>query len=110
MKLMSETTCDVFWLKIVGMLQHNWARLETNTEGKVVVSFIHDGAVVFDELAFKTIKEAEDGLSYNGFLKFNNHHWMKALVSPPTPPFKKLFRPTYSNGDYWETNDKINIK
>ena len=43
-----------FWIKIVGMLQQNWAVIETNNE-HVQVYFMSDRSGVFDVMEFDCI-------------------------------------------------------
>jgi len=43
-----------FWVKIVEMLQHNWALIEPQGD-KVTVYFLHDLGGVFDEIPYSSL-------------------------------------------------------
>lgn len=73
-----------WWVKVLGMLQHNWALIE-KTDGKFIVYFFHDEGIarrflngytlrqlrnrcaVIDSLEFNTLEEAKSALSLNEF-------------------------------------------
>ena len=40
-----------FWVKVVGMLQQNWAVIEPEKGGGARIHFISDTSGVFDEIA-----------------------------------------------------------
>ena len=74
-----------WWIKILGMLEHNWALVEQQDDSSVVVYFFHDCGVtkssipgylyrqlkgrcaIIDSLTFKSVLDAEEGLTKNGF-------------------------------------------
>lgn len=90
-----------FWVKVVGMLQHNWAVIDTNNEGGIVVNFISDNADIFDCLHFNSQKEATDSLLHNEFIQLEVHG-MREILLPPQKPYGKFLKPIYSSGDYWK--------
>ena len=73
-----------WWVKVLGMLQHNWALIE-QLEGKIAIYFFHDmgstkgflndytlkqlknRCAVVDSLEFNSIDEAKEALYRNGF-------------------------------------------
>jgi hypothetical protein len=58
------------WVKVVDMLQQNWAVIEPETAGRVRVYFISDASVVFDEIAFPSAEDAAIALQRNGFRRY----------------------------------------
>jgi len=61
-----------YWIKIVEMLQHNWALIEENYDKSVRVYFITDASTVFDQMDFSSKKEAKLGLRRNGFERYED--------------------------------------
>src|SRR6267378_1852047 len=59
-----------FWVKVVEMLQQNWALIEDEVAGAVRVYFISDTSGVFDEIAFPSASSANEALKLNGFRRF----------------------------------------
>ena len=57
---------DQLWIKIVGMLQHNWAEINQTPHGATIYFFTDIGDI-FDRLDCPTVSEAEHGLRRNGF-------------------------------------------
>lgn len=75
-----------WWVKVLGMLQHNWALIDRNDDGSVAVYFFHDGGgtksptgyswrqlrgrcAVVDSLPFKSMSQAREGLERYGFFQ-----------------------------------------
>lgn len=95
-----------FWVKIVGMLQQNWALLEARLDGSAQIVFIHDTSGVFDEMSFASLDTARDALSRNGFEEFATSPNLKSFLSPPSPPFHRTTHPNgpiYSSGRFWRS-------
>ena len=91
------------WLKIVGMLQHNWAFVETQVAG-VAVIFFDDLNRVFDTLAFDSRDDAEAALVRNGFARYDDDKQAQEFIAKPANPFRVSLdnrRPIYSSGEYW---------
>jgi hypothetical protein len=72
-----------WWVKVLGMLCHNWALIERNDDGTATAYFFQDQGgkerpAVIDSLSFEGIREARDGLEKNGFklLKSYPGPWM----------------------------------
>jgi hypothetical protein len=72
-----------WWVKVLGMLCHNWALIERNDDGSATVYFFQDQGdkerpAVIDSLSFEGIREARIGLKRNGFelLKSYPGPWM----------------------------------
>jgi len=93
-----------YWVKVVGMLQQNWALVDADAEGIARVYFIGDTSLIFDEMEFGTVQEAENGLFGNGFLRVRHVDESQKFLVPPIEPFRRgdsLSRPIYSSGQYW---------
>jgi len=108
---MSESPIEIksrdFWVKVVDMLQQNWALIETGSrpDESVVVYFIHDGSGVFDRMTFASEERAARGLRHNGFQKYEEDQEMQRFISPPEPPFREAAHPNgpiYSSGRFWD--------
>jgi hypothetical protein len=72
-----------WWVKVLGMLCHNWALIEKNDDDSATVYFFQDQGgnerpAIIDSLSFKGVAEANDGLRKNGFrlLKTYPGPWM----------------------------------
>ena len=92
------------WVKIVGMLQQNWARIEISGHGGVRISFITDAGGVFDAIAFDTEADAIEALERNGFQRLAGSLELQSLLRPPQPPFQPSVHPNgpiYSSGRFW---------
>ncbi len=88
-------------MKVVDMLQHNWAAIDACEEG-VRVWFIDDASGVFDCVNFKSQVEAERALRRNGFEPRRLDPRLRAIA--PQPPFKFSSHPNgkiYSSGRFW---------
>lgn len=97
---------DDFWVKIVGMLQQNWASIQHIDDGAVVY-FIDNGSDVFDEIKFENTAEAIAALERNGFKRLREYPDLQASIDadPPRPPFTEGKHPSgkiYSSGKYWK--------
>ena len=91
------------WIKVVGMLQHNWATIEP-FDGGVRVYFISDTSRVFDEMLFADVNEAQFALLRNGFLLQRAETGRWRTLRPPQPPFVRGRHPNgriYSSGRFW---------
>ena len=109
-----------WWVKVLGMLQHNWALIETKEKG-VTIYFFHDlgttigsmgpcklsqlrgRCAIIDSLDFESNEAAMEALDANGFNR---------LVDYPGPwdglqPHGNFYDARdyqagiYSKGDYW---------
>jgi hypothetical protein len=72
-----------WWVKVLGMLSHNWALIEENADHTATVYFFQDTTPsdrpgIVDSLNFSSLKEAEQGLYRNDFspLKTTPGPWM----------------------------------
>ena len=94
-----------YWLKIVEMLQQNWALIEENSDQSATVYFITDASTVFDQMNFASKKEAIMGLRRNGFERYEDYPSYKTFVIPPKMPYTTHWdksRKIYSSGKYWK--------
>jgi hypothetical protein len=83
------------WIKVVGMLQQNWA---------VIIERKNDGCGVFDEISFPTYKQAKMSLLRNGFSKYFDDKELQKFIELPYGEFKERSHPNgkiYSNGRFW---------
>lgn len=106
---MTETVsieADDFWVKVVEMLQQNWALIEPTASDGFCVYFIGDTSGVFDELVFPSEEEAVVALRRNGFNRYADDEKLQSFLSPPDTPFHRYPHPNgpiYSSGRYWKT-------
>ena len=77
----SITNTD-FWVKIVEMLQQNWAVIEPDAAGEVRFYFVSDTGGVFDEMALRSTTDARQALQRNGFRRFADGQ--RAAVPSPS--------------------------
>ncbi len=115
-----EIKSRVWWIKVLGMFQHNWALIEEVPDGSAIVYFFHDKGEVIsfsgysmwqlkgrcaivDSLEFESIQSAEEGLSRNGF----SLHGVGEMVGSNMKPGGNFFdsRATeegvYSKNGHW---------
>lgn len=93
-----------YWFKVVGMLQQNWALIESVSADGCRVYFISDTSGVFDELEFTDTTTAEAALRRNGFARFAADEQAQQFLSIPGPPYVRRPHPNgpiYSSGQYW---------
>lgn len=90
-----------FWIKVVEMLQQNWALVD-ECEGGSRAWFIDDASGVFDYMDFPSIDEAARQLAGNGFSRLSlEEGWHPA---PPPAPFRwseHINGRIYSSGRFW---------
>ena len=101
-----EINCDDFWVKVVEMLQQNWALIEPVPSGGVCVYFISDTSGVFDEIAFPSEEEALSALQRNGFRRYADDQKLQSFLRPPPALFHHHSHPNgpiYSSGRYWNS-------
>jgi hypothetical protein len=94
-----------FWVKIIEMLQQNWAIVEQIRVERCKVYFISDTSGVFDELEFHSKSEAFEALRKNGFFQYANDKNIQNFIIPPNPPFHRSSHPNgkiYSSGRFWK--------
>jgi hypothetical protein len=96
---------DDFWVKVVEMLQQNWAEIEPEVAGGVLVYFISDASGVFDEIAYPSAEQAADALRRNGFSRYADSLDLQSFLRPPSAPFHRRPHPNgaiYSSGRFWK--------
>jgi hypothetical protein len=92
------------WVKVVDMLQQNWASIEPSEAGGVSVWFYGDTSYVFDRIDFATELDAQKALRRNGFSRFAGDPELQSFLCAPEPPFRQGRHPNgpiYSSGRYW---------
>ena len=95
---------DNLWVKIVEMLQLDWAAVEPKGDG-VRLSFINDTGGVFDQVMFSSKAEAVQALRRSVFGQFNEEPDLQKSLTPPTPPFRSGTHPNgpiYSSDRFWQ--------
>jgi hypothetical protein len=93
-----------YWVKVVEMLQQNWALIDQEVQGKAVVHFIDDRSGVFDRINFDSASAAQSSLIENGFRRYSEDPKLQEFLSPPEPPFIESVHPNgpiYSSGRFW---------
>ena len=94
-----------FWVKVVEMLQQNWALIDEEA-GSARVFFISDMSGVFDEIVFPSTSAAEQALGLNGFKRFAVNPDLQSFLRPPTAPSRRVAHPNgpiYSSGRFWRS-------
>ena len=88
-----------WWIKVLGMLQHNWALIEEGADGSAAVYFFHDGEAgmgcygysraqlkgryaIVDSLDFESVQLAKEALSRNGFRLYGADELLGSDVKP----------------------------
>lgn len=93
-----------YWFKIVDFLQQNWALIDREESGSVIVWFFGDTAGVFDELRLPSEDAARLALIRNGFRRLADDSDSQVFLRPPEPPFRRVAHPNgpiYSSGRFW---------
>jgi hypothetical protein len=96
---------DDFWVKVVEMLQQNWAIIEPEATGGVRAYFISDASGVFDEIVFPSAEDAVGALLRNGFRRYADSPDLQSFLQPPRAPFYRSAHPNgpiYSSGRFWK--------
>lgn len=91
------------WVKVIEMLQQNWASIEP-AEENVEIFFITDTSQIFDRLTFDSVADAEAALARNGFRRFADAPDLQRFLRAPGPPFTEGTHPNgpiYSSGRFW---------
>jgi hypothetical protein len=94
------------WVKVVGMLQQNWAMLAFDGDG-VTIRFIDDASGIFDRIHVPEMREAERQLRCNGFAPFDPQDPETGFLRAPEPPFSERSHPNgaiYSSGRFWRSD------
>jgi hypothetical protein len=92
-----------FWLKVVEMLQTNWAVVVPSPAGVEIV-FVHDRSGIFDRIALPDASEAKRQLRINGFSRYADHARAQGYLIPPSGPYHEAAHPNgpiYSSGRFW---------
>lgn len=99
-----EARSDIPWMvKVVGMLQQNWA-VALPCDAGVLVLFVHDRSGIFDQISFQGMQEALDALRKNGFSDHDPSD--EPIITPPRLPLSNARHPNgpiYSSGAFWRS-------
>jgi hypothetical protein len=88
------------WIKVVGMLEQNWAVIEGVEPSHIL--FVDDNGLIFDKLRMGNHDEACDALTRNGFSRYPATEADLRYIKPPEGPFRPgCLRPIYSSGRFW---------
>lgn len=109
-----------WWVKVLGMLQHNWALIEEDRNGATTVYFFHDGGMtlgstgyrlseirsrcaVVDSLNFPDREDASQALDRNGFFRLTERPgpWMNDYPKGHFYDARATEEGIYSRGEYW---------
>jgi hypothetical protein len=102
---------QAYWIKVIDMLQQNWALVEPVIGGGCIIYFVADDSGVFDAMSFPATDAAQRALRRNGFSlfaelisdpKFGD---LESIMPPPKPPFFQGGHRNgkiYSSGMYWK--------
>jgi hypothetical protein len=106
--LLAGYSPEKVWVKVLGMLQQNWAFVEKRPE-IFTIHFFDDHKEIFDQLEFKTSDLAVAGLIKNGFEPSSIHEGFIQTLNYDAN-FKIAYdfdrRKTYSSGKYWVSPDE----
>ncbi|QWE29910.1 hypothetical protein [Polynucleobacter sp. Adler-ghost] len=111
---------DDWWVKVLGMLQHNWALIDESNKG-VTAYFFHDEGIakgfppgftlsqmrnrcaIIDSIEFRTLDEAKEALSRNGFerLEENPGPWDDYQPHGNLYDARETEDRIYSKAGYW---------
>ncbi len=98
-----------WWIKVLGMMSHNWALIETNADGSATVYFFQDTPegdrpAVIDSLQFENILAAQQGLRWNGFslLKKTPGPWLGDVPKGHFYDNRGAGNLIYSKLGYWD--------
>ncbi len=109
-----------WWVKVLGMLQHNWALIEEDSNGVTTIYFFHDGGMtlgssgyrlseirsrcaVVDSLTFPNREDALQALDRNSFLRLNESPgpWMNEYPKGHFYDARATEEGIYSRSGYW---------
>ncbi len=109
-----------WWVKVLGMLQHNWALLEPHSDGTATVFFFHDQgssfndtgykhhqikdrAAICDSLDFVSVAAARRALHRNGFDRLKDYPgpWVGCEPSGHFYDARDTEKGVYSKQGHW---------
>lgn len=97
-----------WWVKVLGMLSHNWALMEGGGNGSVDVYFFQDTAhgdrpKVVDSLKFASAVDAMSAIRLNGFVELSRNPgpWVGAEPRGYILDGRVSGSRIYSEGGYW---------
>jgi hypothetical protein len=97
-----------WWVKVLGMLCHNWALIESGYGGAVEIYFFQDTAYgerpkIVDSLSFHNLSSAIAALKRNGFEELSQYPgpWVGAEPQGEIWDGRASGPRIYSEGGYW---------
>lgn len=93
------------WVKVLGMLQQNWCRIESGKDGSTDLVFFDDQGHVFDWVTMPDKGSAKTILRSNGFISLRDSPSFFQFLGMPINPMvgqRCRSRPVYSSGKYWQ--------
>ena len=94
---------DEWFVKITGMLQHNWATI-SKSKNFVTIYFVNDHGRLFDRLDYDNYSEAKQKLFQNRFnqIDLNDPDSYLTKICPGNVDLKKpmVHHQVYSSGEY----------
>ena len=98
---------DEWFVKITGMLQHNWATI-SKSKNFVTIYFVNDHGRLFDRLDYDYYSEAKQKLIQNRFyqIDLNDSDSYLTKICPGNVDLKKpmVHHQVYSSGEYGNWN------
>jgi hypothetical protein len=91
------------WIKVIEMLQQNWAIIETNDITTSIVFFTDSGGI-FDRIEYGSEEEARFALANNGFELYSKNPELSKFIGTPEFPHREVEHPSgkiYSSGRFW---------
>lgn len=111
-----------WWVKVLGMMSHNWALIEPQDNGKSMVYFFHDKGMtlrpsaykkadfsnrsaVVDALEFDDVQHAQRALKANDFDRLKAHPgpWLDFVPEGHFWDARATEEGIYSNKGYWQS-------
>lgn len=91
----------VIKIKNLGILRQHWALIPPGNSSDVVVNFVSDESVIFDQISYPTREQAEAELGANGFIDHDPS--LHTYIYAPAPPYQLRLNPLagYSSGLLW---------
>ena len=93
-----------WWIKLIEMLQNNWAVIVPNPKHGADIIFVSDGSGIFDRISYGSKEEAEAALLRNGFSRYYGEADIMKFIPYPRKPYTFWSHPNgriYCTEKYW---------